>query len=173
MIACLFCQAENESGRRHCQKCSALLPQPAQALPPRSLVNLKDTVSAPSPPKDRYANPLMHNLSWSAHEWLSEEGSREEFVEVYEQVRRRYERFQKDWSEVETALEAIRESLPERAEQISYLAGRGLLLFEEGVRRVDRALDEDPPEPDLMEGIRAILDGSDHLTLCLQLCQEP
>ncbi len=144
--------------------------EPAQA----SLMDFSDTKAIPKGPQGRYKNPLMHSLSWAAHDYLYDEGALEDFIDVYHEVKRRFQRYESQWPELEGILGQHRIDHPEDAfpDQASYLSGRGRLFYQEGFQKIESFLHQDGEDELLLAGVRSILDGSDHLTLCLQLSQQ-
>ncbi|MBI3927310.1 MAG: zinc ribbon domain-containing protein [Armatimonadetes bacterium] len=175
-MLCVACGQDNPDGSKYCAKCNALLPQMAPTGPPggESLLELDENTEYPRP-VGRYVSEVMHALTWAAHEFLEEDGELEPLLDSVDEVRQRFTEFKESIPTILENLADQQANLPEDPypKQMRYLNTRGVQLYEEGLTLVDRFLTDlegDSAEAEtLVDGINKILDGNDHLCLCIEL----
>ncbi len=174
MILCLFCKAQNPLGQRLCSKCNAKLPALSLPETPESTLNISDGFLQMEPvPVERYYNELIYDLSWAAFELVEEDADADPFLDAFEEVQQRYEEFEERYPSLREMLLQAKAEYPEESgpEQALYLAARGRDFYQQGIARVVHCIENDLVD-ELMDAVRLIMDGSDHITHCFKLVSE-
>lgn len=173
MLRCILCQEENHRGRRNCQKCNARLPAIAAFGESSSTLDLSEALDFQPIPVNRYANDLMYDLSWAAYEFVEEEAEAEPFLETFDEVQERFEEFADSYESLRNQLLNAQAQYPDEKgpAQALYLCARGRELYLAGIQKVNECIEHDLVE-ELLEAVRLIMDGSDHVTHCIALMED-
>lgn len=173
MICCLFCQGENPKGQRLCLECNAKLPAIALPTASESSLTISEGFQIEPFPVHRYFNELIHELSWTAYELVEEDAEAEPFFEAFDEVQAQFQEFEEGYQGLYESLLQARAEHPDEAgpEQALYLSGRGREFYQQGIAKVHHCIENDLIE-ELLDAVRLIMDGNDHITHCFKLVSE-
>ncbi|MEW6279291.1 MAG: zinc ribbon domain-containing protein [Candidatus Eremiobacterota bacterium] len=166
---CAYCNHANPDQARYCGGCQARLPENVASQ--RSLCLELDDQTEYLTPQRTYATEYLQDLSFAAYACLEYGEPLEPLLECYEGVRTRMERF-----ELQVAPAWLSNLYSEQRErpqdsyprQMSYLIRMGIHLYRNGFDLFEE-FRADPQEDLLLEAIRRMQEGNDHLGLAHEL----